>query len=162
MYSDNGITFDSARSWSFGNEFVRNVVTCGDDNSSPSHVDNRKNNYLLLQEGPTYGINGKFGSAEKRFSINFSKGNAKCCLSLHYNTDNSYFLLMENKYFFKRNVNFPTQFRLGSISNGISATESREISLNRYRYDFSVDSNSIDKSNILDIHKYLMTKNNIK
>ena len=59
-------------------------------------------------------------------------------------------------------ANLPTQFCLGSISNGISATESREISLNGYGYDFSVDSNSIDKSDILDIHKYLMAKNNIK
>ena len=47
-------------------------------------------------------------------------------------------------------------------SNGFSAHESREISLNRNVYDFSVDYNSIDKSNILNIHKYLMTKNNIK
>ena len=29
-------------------------------------------------------------------------------------------------------------------------------------YDFSVDYNSIDKSNILNMHKYLMPKNNIK
>ena len=29
-------------------------------------------------------------------------------------------------------------------------------------YDFSVDYNSIDKSDILNIHKYLMTENNIK
>ena len=29
-------------------------------------------------------------------------------------------------------------------------------------YDFSVDYNSIDKSDILNIHKFLMTKNNIK
>ena len=29
-------------------------------------------------------------------------------------------------------------------------------------YDFSVDYNSIDKSDILCIHKYLMTKNKIK
>ena len=27
---------------------------------------------------------------KKKFSINFSKVNTKCCLSLHYNTDNSY------------------------------------------------------------------------
>ena len=66
MYSGNGIIFDSAGSWSFGNEFVRNVVTFGDDNSSSCHVDNRKNNYWLLHEGPTYGINGKFGSEEKK------------------------------------------------------------------------------------------------
>ena len=59
-------------------------------------------------------------------------------------------LLMENK------------FCLGSISDGFSATESREVSLNWNVYDFSVDYNSIDKSGILNIHKYLMTKNHIK
>ena len=37
------------------------------------------------------------------------------------------------------NVNFPTQFRLGSIFNGFSATESREVSLNENMYHFSVD-----------------------
>ena len=39
---------------------------------------------------------------------------------------------------------------------------SLEISLNGNVYDFSIDNNSIDKSDILNIHKYLMTKNNIK
>ena len=34
--------------------------------------------------------------------------------------------------------------------------------LNENVYDFSVDYNSIDKSDILSIHKYLMIKNNIK
>ena len=43
-----------------------------------------------------------------------------------------------------------------------TATVSREISLNGNVYDFSVDYNSIDKSDILNIQKYLMTKNNIK
>ena len=40
--------------------------------------------------------------------------------------------------------------------------KSREVSLNGNVYDFSVDYNSIDKSVILNIQKYLMTKNNIK
>ena len=44
----------------------------------------------------------------------------------------------------------------------LSPLESREVSLNGNVYDFSIDYNSIDKSNILNIHKYLMTKNNIK
>ena len=61
-----------------------------------------------------------------------------------------------------KNVHFPTKFCLGSISNGFSATQPREESLNGNVYDFSVDYNSIDKSYILNIHKYLMTKNNIK
>ena len=48
------------------------------------------------------------------------------------------------------------------MSNGFSATGSREVSLNGNVYDFSVDYNSIDKSDILNIHKYLMTENNLK
>ena len=46
------------------------------------------------------------------------------------------------------------------ISNRFSATESREVSLNRIVLDFSVDYDSIDKSDMLNTHKYLMTKNN--
>ena len=53
------------------------------------------------------------------------------------------------------NVNFPTQFCLGSIYNGFSATETREVSLNGNMYDFSVKYNSFDKSVMLNIHKYL-------
>ena len=61
-----------------------------------------------------------------------------------------------------KNVTFPTQFCLGSISNGFSNIESRQVPLNQNVYDFSVDYNSIDKSDTLNIHKYLMTKNNRK
>ena len=38
----------------------------------------------------------------------------------------------------------------------------KKTGLNRYVYDFSVDYNAIKADNILDIHKYLMEKNNIK
>ena len=44
------------------------------------------------------------------------------------------------------------------MSNGFSNIESREVSLNRNVYDFSVDYNSIDQSDILNISKYLITK----
>ena len=40
---------------------------------------------------------------------------------------------MEKIFTFKvdnKNVNFPTQFCLGSISNGFNVSESREVSLN--------------------------------
>ena len=53
-------------------------------------------------------------------------------------------------------------FCLRSISNGLSATESRKVSLYENLFDFSVDYNSLDKSVILNIRKYLMTKNNKK
>ena len=38
----------------------------GVDNSSSSHVENRKNNFLILGEDPTYGINGSFDAPEKK------------------------------------------------------------------------------------------------
>ena len=73
---------------------------------------------------------------------------------------------MGNKSFkFKsdiKNVNFPTQLCLRSISNGLSAIESIDVSLNGNVYDFLLDYNSIDKSDTLDIHKYLRNNNNIK
>ena len=49
--------------------------------------------FLVLGEGPTFVINGSFGSSEKKFSINFSKANTKFCLSLHYNGHNSSFFV---------------------------------------------------------------------
>ena len=68
-------------------------------------------------------------------------------------------LLMEKKSLKLK----PTiKFCLRSISNGFSDTESREVSLNRNVYNFSVDYNSIDRFDMLNIHKYLMAKNNIK
>ena len=63
----------------------------GFDNSSSSHFDNCKNNFLLLGEGPTADINCSFGSLKKKYSINFDKIDTKFCLSLCYNGDNSYF-----------------------------------------------------------------------
>ena len=83
----------------------------------------------MLGEGATFEIIGSFGSPEKKFSISFSKANTKVCLSLNYNADNSYFFI-NGKEVFKskadnKNANFPTQFCLGSISNGFSATESK-------------------------------------
>ena len=54
----------------------------GVDNSSSLNSYNRKKNFLVLGECPTYGINGSFGSPEKKFSINFTKANTKFYLSL--------------------------------------------------------------------------------
>ena len=51
----------------------------------------------MLGEGPTFGINGSFGSPEKKFSINFSKENTKVYLNLHYYGDNSYLFVNGRK-----------------------------------------------------------------
>ena len=95
---------------------------------------------------------------KKKFDINFSKANTKFCLSLHFNADNSYLFVNGNEIFQlkadNKTVNFPTQFCLGSISNGFSNTESREVSLNGNVYDFSLTYNSIDKGGIKYSHVF--------
>ena len=73
VYSGDGIAFDGKVEWSFGKDYARNVLMFVVDNSSSSHADNLKNNFLVLGEGNTFGINGSFGAPEKKFSISFSK-----------------------------------------------------------------------------------------
>ena len=92
--------FDGAGSWSFDIDTARNVLIFGVDNSSSSYVES-KNNFLVLGEGPTFRINGSFGSPEKNVSINFSKANTKLCLGLHYNADNSYLFANRNNTSFE-------------------------------------------------------------
>ena len=70
----------------------------------------------MLKKSSTYRVNGGFGSPEKKFDINFTKANIKLCLSLHYNSDNSY-LFVNGKQIFKfkadnKVFNFPTQYNL--------------------------------------------------
>ena len=79
--SGHGIAFDRKSRWNYGNDFARNIVIFGVDNSSSSHADNRKNNFLVLGEGPTYGITGSFDSPEKKFRINFKKSKVKILLA---------------------------------------------------------------------------------
>ena len=72
IYSVPGVTFVGAGSWSFGNDFARRVVSFCVDNGSSSPTDNRKNNFLVLGEGPTDDTNGSVSTAEKSFSVKCS------------------------------------------------------------------------------------------
>ena len=55
-----------------------------------------------------------------------------------------------------KNVNFPIQFQLESISENFRKVESEEVSFKGNIFDFSIDYDAIDKSEVLNIHKYLM------
>ena len=90
VYSGYQIAFDGKGSWSFDNDFARNVVILSVDNSWLFHTDNQKKDFLNLGEGDTFGKNRSFSAPEKNFSINFSKAKTKFCLSLHCNGDSSY------------------------------------------------------------------------
>ena len=75
MYSGCGIPFDGKGEWSFHNGTASNFITFSTGKNSLSHADLVKNNFLLLGEGDTFGINQIFGEPENKTSINFSKAN---------------------------------------------------------------------------------------
>ena len=84
---------------------------------------------------------------------------------MHYNGDNSYLFVKGTKiHKFKTKdseiIVAPTC--LGNISRDFSVDNMKKTGLNGYVYDFSVDYDSIANDKILDVHKYLMEKNNIK
>ena len=125
-----------------------------------------KKDFLVVGEGDTFVINGSFGAPEKNLILTLVKQRKKYCLSLHYNSDKTY-LFVNGKEIYKfktshKNVSFQSQFCLGSISDKFDYVNSEEVSFKGNVYDFSVDYGSIGKSDKLIIHKYLMSKNNIK
>ena len=61
-------------------------------NSSP-HIDNKRKDILILGKVPTQGLGEHSLTAEKLYSINFTKENIKICFRLHYNGANSYLLV---------------------------------------------------------------------
>ena len=103
-------------------------------------------------------------TAEKLYSINFTKENTKFCLSLHCNGANRYLFANVTEIIkFKAKDSEVTAYPLcsGNISKDWSVNNMKKTGLKRYVYDFSVDYYAIAVSDILDIHKYLMKKNEI-
>ena len=103
-------------------------------------------------------------TAEKN-PINFTENNKKFCLSLHYNRANSYLFvngIKIHKFKAKNSGIVATPLCLGNISKDFSVDNMKKTGLNGCVYDFDVDCDDIAFEEILDIHKYLMEKSNIK
>ena len=84
---------------------------------------------------------------------------------MHYNGSNSYLFVngTENhKFKTKDSEIIAAPIFLGNISRDFSVDNMKNTGLNGYVHDFSVDYDFIANDKILDIHKYLMKKNNIK
>ena len=131
--------------------------------SSSTKIDNRKKDILILGKGPTQGLEHTL-SAEKMYSINFTEKNKKFCLSLHYNKENSYLFVNGTKIIKFKSKDpeiLPHSLCLGNISKDQSVDNVKKTGFNGYVYDFSVDYDAIAVDDILDIHKYLMKKNNM-
>ena len=98
------------------------------------------------------------------YSINYTKENRKFCLSLHYNGPNSY-LFVNGTEIIQFKAKDPEiaayPLCLGNISKDWSVDNMKKTGLKGYVYDFSVDYDAAAASDILDIHKHLMEKNEI-
>ena len=120
---------------------------------------------LVLGEDLTQELYDKTLTAEKSYSINFTENNKKFCLSWHYNGTKSYLFVDGteiHKFKAKDSKIVANLLFLGNVSINFSVDNMQKSELNGYVYDFSVDYDAIAVDDILDIHKCLMKKNNIK
>ena len=132
--------------------------------SSSPHIGNQKKDILILGKGPTQGLGEHSLTEEKMHSINVTKENTKFCLSLHYNGANSYLFVNVKEIIKFKAKGFeivPIPLCLGNITKEFSKDNTKKTGLNGYVYDFSIDYDSITVADILDIHKYLMIKDEI-
>ena len=98
------------------------------------------------------------------YSINITEHSKKFCLSLHYNGANSYLFINGSEihnFKAKDSEIIATPFCLRNFSKDWSVDNTKKTRLNGYFYDFSVDYDAIAVDDTLDIHNYLMKKNDI-
>ena len=132
--------------------------------SSSTHIDNNKKDILVLELGPTQGLEHTL-TAEKMYPINFTVTRKKFCLSLHYNGVNSY-LFVNGIEIYKFNAKdskiVATPLCLGNISKDWCIDNmKKKTGFSGYVFDFTVDYDSTDDDDIKDVHKYFMKKNYI-
>ena len=145
-YSGYRIAFDRTSSFSFpggGND--QNVTIFGVDMNSFIHVDNKGKYILILGKGPMQGLGEHLTTAEKIYSINFSKDNIKFCLSLHYNGANRYLFVNGTEivtFKAKDSEIIASPLCLGNISRDWSADNMKKTGLNGYVYGFNVNYNN--------------------
>ena len=88
----------------------------------------------------------------------------KFCLSLHYSGANSYLFVSGTEIYKSKGKDCEidaTPLCLGNILKDWPVDKMIKTGLNVYVYDFRVDCYAIAVDDILNIHKYLMKKNNI-
>ena len=143
-----------------------NVLIFGADMSFSIHKTNRANHIYLMGTGLTQGINDTTIYAEKNFYRNFKDPGKKFVLSLHYNGDDSYLFVngrQELKFKCKTDQLVKEKLCIGNLSDQWTTSESEKTGLYGNIYDSVVNYEQIvGVKAIYDMHRYLMTKHNIK
>ena len=99
------------------------------------------------------------------YSVNFTDHREKYCWSFHYDGAKRYLFVNGTeiiKLKAKDSEIVATPLCLGNIAKDWSLDNTNDTGLNKYIYDFSVDYDTIAVDDILDIHKYLMEKSDMK
>ena len=144
---------------------AKNVIIFGVDMSSSVHATNRANNIYVMGKEFIRGISDTTIYAEKLFHNNFTKFGVKFISSLHYNGDNSYLFAngrQELKFKAKDDQVINEKLCLGNLSIEWTTSESEKTGVYENIYDIVVHYKAINGVKpIYDMHRYLMTKNNI-
>ena len=172
-YKGYGISFDERSQ--FGHTITeggfkhttngRNVLLFGADVSFSVHATNRANHIYLMGDGLTQGINDTMIYVEKSYYRNFTDPGKKFVLSLHYNGDDSYLFVngrQELEFKAKNDQLVKEKLCIGNFSDQWTASESEKIGLYGNIYDFVVDYEAIVGVGPIYMHRYLMTKHNIR
>ena len=105
-------------------------------------------------------------SRKAKYSITFSRSERKLCLGLHYNGNNSFLFVNATKISqikAKTSEIKPYSLCLGNILKDFTANNlKKKAVLNGCMDAFSVDFNIVDNSNMINIHIYLVEKNNVR
>ena len=115
-----------------------NVIIFTVDMGLSTKIDDKGKEILILGKNPTQGLRENSLSAEKMYSIDFTKFNTKFCLSLHYNASNSYLFVNGteiHKFTAKDFIIFPYNLCLGNVSKDFSASNMKKTAFNGYIYD---------------------------
>ena len=123
------------------------------------HFDNKKKDILVLGECPTQRLYDTKNNSRSYISYQFYRIRKKLVLRLNYNRSNSFLFVNATKiYQFKANSSEikPYPLCLGNILKDFTINYIKKTELKRTVKVFSIDYNSIDTNNILDIHRYLM------
>ena len=102
--------------------------------------------------------------AERIYSPNLTVDNKIFCLSFHYNGDNSYLFVNGKqviKFKAKNSELIKCPMCLGGLSKDYNKNSRNDTGLYGNVNDFSVNYSAITNDKIVDIHNYLMKKNNI-
>ena len=70
----------------------KNVIIFGVAMSSSVDIHDKKKNISILGKGPTQGLDDTTLKVEAQYSINFSRPNRKCYLTVGYNGSDSFFI----------------------------------------------------------------------